>query len=263
MLNIENIEVTYHYSVQALRGLSLEVSANKIVALLGSNGAGKTTTLKAATNLLGLENGRIGEGRIIFNGRNTEGMAPDELVQSGLFHVREGRRIFGELTVEQNLVAASYALKKRGIKADYDRVYEFFPRLKERRRQMAGFLSGGEQQMLAFGRAMIAKPSMILLDEPSLGLAPKIVAEIFDTVRRLNAEDGISILLVEQNANIAFSIADYAYIMESGQIVMEGPAAKLRDDAEVRNYYLGVSSDTKRKSFRDIKHYKRRKRWLS
>lgn len=263
MLSIENIEVTYHHTVQALRGLSLEVTQGKIVALLGSNGAGKTTTLKAATNLLGLENGRVGDGRILFNGQNIAGIEPDRLVQSGLFHVREGRRIFGELTVEQNLIAASYALNKRGLKADYDRVYDFFPRLKERRKQVAGYLSGGEQQMLAFGRAMIAKPSMILLDEPSLGLAPKIVAEIFETVRRLNAEDGISILLVEQNANIAFSVAEYAYIMESGQIVMEGAAEKLRQDADVRSYYLGVSDDAKRQSFRDIKHYKRRKRWLS
>jgi len=263
VLSIQNIEVTYHHTVQALRGLSLEVPEGKIVALLGSNGAGKTTTLKAATNLLGLENGRIGDGQITFKGANIAGIEPDRLVQQGLFHVREGRRIFGELTVEQNLVAASYALEKSGLKADFDRVFDFFPRLQERRKQIAGYLSGGEQQMLAFGRAMIAKPSMILLDEPSLGLAPKIVTEIFDTVRRLNAEDGISILLVEQNANVAFSVAEYAYIMEHGQIVMEGSVDKLRDDADVRSYYLGVAEDATRQNFRDIKHYKRRKRWLS
>lgn len=264
MLSIENIEVTYHHTVQALRGLSLEVPEGRIVTLLGTNGAGKSTTLKAASNLLGLENGHVGEGRITFRGEDVFRIAPDRLVQRGLFHVREGRRIFTEMTVEDNLVAAAYALRGRDLRPDYDKVYAFFPRLKERRGQIAGFLSGGEQQMLAFGRAMIARPSMILMDEPSLGLAPKIVAEIFDTVRRLNAEDGVSILLVEQNAGVAFSVADYGYIMESGQIVMEGPVSKLRDDKDIRSFYLGVATEgSARDSFRDVKHYKRRKRWLS
>lgn len=264
MLTIENIEVTYHHTVQALRGLSLEVPKGAIVTLLGTNGAGKTTTLKAASNLLAMENGHVGAGRILFQGRDVLALPPDRLVQAGLFHVREGRRIFTEMTVEDNLVAAAYALKGRATRPDYDKVYAFFPRLKERRGQIAGYLSGGEQQMLAFGRAMIADPAMILMDEPSLGLAPKIAQEIFDTVRRLNADDGVSILLVEQNAGIAFSVADYGYIMESGQIVMEGPVDRLRADKDIRSFYLGIATEgTARQSFRDVKHYKRRKRWLS
>ena len=265
MLTIENIEVTYHHTVQALRGLSLEVPDGKIVTLLGTNGAGKTTTLKAASNLLALENGEVGEGRISFKGKSIMSIQPDRLVQQGLFHVREGRRIFSEMTVEDNLIAASYALDQRQAKPDYDKVYAFFPRLHERRRQIAGYLSGGEQQMLAFGRAMIARPELILMDEPSLGLAPKIVEEIFDTIRRLNEEDGTSILLVEQNAGVAFSVADYGYIMESGQIVLEGDVATLRNDKDIQSFYLGVSDDGSeaRQSFRDVKHYKRRKRWLS
>ncbi|MDW4500418.1 ABC transporter ATP-binding protein [Sulfitobacter sp. D35] len=265
MLTVENIEVTYHHTVQALRGLSLEVPEGRIVTLLGTNGAGKTTTLKAASNLLGLENGEVGAGRILFRGSEIRRVPPDRLVQMGLFHVREGRRVFGEMTVEDNLVAASYALDGRGETADFDKVYAFFPRLRERRRQIAGYLSGGEQQMLAFGRAMIARPRLILMDEPSLGLAPQVVDEIFATIRRLNAEDGTSILLVEQNAGYAFGVADYGYIMESGQIVMEGEAARLRDDPDVRSFYLGLADGAEgaRQSFRDIKHYKRRKRWLS
>ncbi|MDR9394789.1 MAG: ABC transporter ATP-binding protein [Roseovarius sp.] len=264
MLTIENIEVTYFHTVQALRGLSLDVPEGKIVTLLGTNGAGKTTTLKAASNLLGMENGSVGEGRILFCGESVLSVTPDQLVQRGLFHVREGRKIFAEMTVNDNLVAASYALAGRGTRPDYDKVYDFFPRLKARRNQVAGYLSGGEQQMLAFGRAMIAEPSMILMDEPSLGLAPKIVEEIFGTIRRLNAEDGVSILLVEQNAGLAFSVADYGYIMEAGQIVMEGPVAKLKDDKDIRSFYLGVAeTGSQRESFRNVKHYKRRKRWLS
>jgi branched-chain amino acid transport system ATP-binding protein len=262
VLVIENIEVTYHHTVQALRGLSLEVPDGKIVTLLGTNGAGKTTTLKAASNLLALENGEIGEGRIAFRGQSILKVTPDKLVQQGLFHVREGRRIFSEMTVEDNLVAASYALDGRGAKPDYDRVYSFFPRLKERRTQIAGYLSGGEQQMLAFGRAMIARPELILMDEPSLGLAPQVVEEIFGSIRALNSEEGVAILLVEQNANVAFSVADYGYIMESGQIVMEGEVARLREAADIQSFYLGMGDGAERQSFRDVKHYKRRKRWL-
>lgn len=264
MLTIENIEVVYHHTVQALRGLSLDAPEGKIVALLGSNGAGKTTTLKAATRLLELENGKLREGRIWFKGKPVSSYTPDGLVHDGLFHIREGRRIFAELTVEENLIAAANALKGRDRTPNYDKVFAFFPRLKERRTQIAGYLSGGEQQMLAFGRAMIAEPSMILMDEPSLGLAPKIIAEIFETIRRLNAEDGVSILVVEQNAPVAFSVADYGYIMEGGQVVMEGEVAKLRDDPDVQSFYLGKGADGEtRQSFRDVKHYKRRKRWLS
>lgn len=265
MLTIENIEVSYFHTVQALRGLSLEVPDGKIVTLLGTNGAGKTTTLKAASNLLKLENGEVGEGRIYFDGKPIKGVAPDKLVQQGMFHVREGRRIFSEMTVEDNLIAASYALDGRKVAPDYSKVYDFFPRLKERRKQIAGYLSGGEQQMLAFGRAMVARPKLILMDEPSLGLAPKVVEEIFDTIRRLNTEDGTSILVVEQNAGVAFSVADYGYIMESGQIVLEGDVATLRNNKDIQSFYLGMSDDGSqdRQSFRDVKHYKRRKRWLS
>ncbi|MEM8537003.1 MAG: ABC transporter ATP-binding protein [Pseudomonadota bacterium] len=264
MLSIENIDVVYHHTVQALRGLSLEVAKGQIVALLGSNGAGKTTTLKAATNLLGLENGVVRDGRIRFQNADIAGSTPDKLVQRGLFHIREGRRIFTEMTVEDNLLAASYALQGRDVRPNYNKVYDFFPKLKERRKQTAGYLSGGEQQMLAFGRAMVAEPEMILMDEPSLGLAPMIIAEIFESIRRLNVEDGVTILLVEQNAHVALSIADYGYIMESGQIVMDGDTARLRADADVRSFYLGVGDGGQtRESYRDVKHYKRRKRWLS
>lgn len=265
MLTIENIEVTYHHTVQALRGLSLNVPKGKIVALLGSNGAGKTTTLKAVSNLLALENGHVGEGRILFDGKSIKGVEPDVLVKNGLFHVREGRRIFAEMTVEDNLTAATYALKGRSDKPDYERIYQFFPRLKERRNQIAGYLSGGEQQMLAVGRAMMARPKMILMDEPSLGLAPQVVADIFATVKRLNEEEGMTILLVEQNATLALNLADYGYIMENGSVVMEGSAETLKSDKDIQSFYLGMSEDdsTARQSFRDVKHYKRRKRWLS
>ena len=264
MLLIENIEVVYHHTVQVLRGLSLEAPEGKIIALLGSNGAGKSTTLKATSRLLELENGKVSEGRILFKGLPVSTFTPDQLVHQGLFHIREGRRVFTELTVEENLIAASNALLSRGLKPEYDRVYNFFPRLKERRKQVAGYLSGGEQQMLAFGRAIIAQPSMILMDEPSLGLAPNIISEIFETIRRFNIDDGISILLVEQNANLAFSVADYCYIMEGGQIVMEGSVGKLRADPDVRSFYLGMRAESEaRESFHDVKHYKRRKRWLS
>ena len=265
MLSIENIEVTYHHTVQALRGLSLNVPKGKIVALLGSNGAGKTTTLKAVSNLLALENGHVGEGRILFDGKPIKGIEPDALVKNGLFHVREGRRIFAEMSVEDNLTAATYALKGRNDKPDYNRIYEFFPRLKERRNQIAGYLSGGEQQMLAVGRAMMARPKMILMDEPSLGLAPQVVADIFATVKRLNEEEGMTILLVEQNATLALNLADYGYIMENGSVVMEGSAATLKSDKDIQSFYLGMSEDdsSTRQSFRDVKHYKRRKRWLS
>ena len=262
MLEIENVEVNYHRTVQALRGLSLSVPEGKIVTLLGTNGAGKTTTLKAASNLLALEHGAVDGGTIRFDGRDVAGMEPDALVRHGLFHVREGRRIFTELTVAENLAAASYALDGRGIAPDYDKVFDFFPRLAERRHQVAGFLSGGEQQMLAFGRAMVARPRMILMDEPSLGLAPKVVEGIFATIRRFNEEDDMTILLVEQNASVAFSVAHRAYVMEHGQIVIEGTVEALRNDPDIQSFYLGMR-DGGTTSFRDVKHYKRRKRWLS
>ena len=264
MLVIENIEVTYHHTVQALRGLSFEVPKGKIVALLGSNGAGKTTALKAVSGLLGLENGDIGEGKISFDNKNIIGIEPDKLVRQGLFHVREGRRIFSEMTVEENLWAAAYALQGRSLNPDFEVIFDFFPLLKERNRILAGYLSGGEQQMLAIARAMIARPKLILLDEPSLGLAPKIVDNIINTIKRLNEEQGVTILIVEQNAVKALSIADYGYVMENGVVVLEGDVKTLQADRDIQSFYLGVSErDGKRISFRDIKHYKRRKRWLS
>lgn len=260
VLEINNIEVVYAKTIQALRGLSLSVPKGKVVALLGSNGAGKSTVLKAVSGLLALENGAVTEGRITFDGLAVSQDAPHRLVRSGLFHVMEGRRIFADLTVEENLVAATYALTGRpNAKADFERVYHYFPRLAERRTGQAGYLSGGEQQMLAIGRAIVAQPRCILLDEPSLGLAPLLVEEIFSIIARINREEGVSMLLVEQNASVALSIADYAYIMETGRIVIDGPKERLIADRDVQEFYLGLAH----KSYRDVKHYKRRKRWLS
>lgn len=264
VLDLNNIEVIYNKAVQVLRGLSLRVPRGEIVALLGSNGAGKSTTLKAISKLLSLENGELTGGSILFNGRDCAGKAPHELVRAGLFHVMEGRRVFEDLSVEENLVAATYALSGRDAgKPDFDLVYEYFPRLFERRKGLAGYLSGGEQQMLAIGRALIARPTLILLDEPSLGLAPLLVENIFSIIARINAEQGVSMLLVEQNASVALAVAHTGYIMETGKVVIDGPADKLAADQDVREFYLGMDSGGDMKSFRDIKHYKRRKRWLS
>ena len=262
MLSVNNIQVYYHDVVQALRGLSLEAPKGKIVALLGSNGAGKSTALKAISGLLPLESGAITEGDVKFDGTSIAKVEPHVLARRGMAHVREGRRIFADLTVEENLIAATYQLEGRGAKADYDMVYDMFPRLRERQRQIAGYLSGGEQQMLAVGRALIGKPSVILMDEPSLGLAPLVSQEIFSVVKKINEEQGATILLVEQNASLAFSIADFAYIMESGRVMTEGEVSKLKNDKDVQEFYLGMGGET-RKSFREVKHYKRRKRWLS
>jgi branched-chain amino acid transport system ATP-binding protein len=264
VLDLNNIEVIYNNTVQVLRGLSLKVPRGEIVALLGSNGAGKSTTLKAISRLLALENGEVTEGSVVFDGKNTAGMQPHDLVRAGLFHVMEGRRVFEDLTVEENLVAATYALSGRSeLKPDFDLVYGYFPRLFDRRKGLAGYLSGGEQQMLAIGRALIARPSLILLDEPSLGLAPLLVENIFSIIARINAEQGVSMLLVEQNASVALAVAHSGYIMETGKVVIDGPAEKLAADPDVREFYLGMGSGGETKSFRDIKHYKRRKRWLS
>ena len=263
ILEINNIEVTYNKAVQVLRGLSLSVPKGQIVALLGSNGAGKTTTLKAVSNLLALEDGEMTQGSVSFAGRATSDLRPHELVRAGLFHVMEGRHVFEDLTVEDNLVAATYALSGRSAaKADFDLVYEYFPRLYERRRGLAGYLSGGEQQMLAIGRALIAQPVLMLLDEPSLGLSPLLVESIFGIIARINAEQGVSMLLVEQNASVALAVAHTGYIMETGKVVIDGPAEKLAADPDVREFYLGMGGGEIR-SFRDTKHYKRRKRWLS
>jgi branched-chain amino acid transport system ATP-binding protein len=245
ILDVDNIEVVYGKSVLALSGLSLEVKKGSVVALLGANGAGKSTTLKAITNMLSLEDGTIRCGSIDFLGEPAASLAPDELVRRGMFHVMEGRRIFGDLTVEENLKVASFAVSARnmratGLKKSFDLVYGYFPRLQERRNGLAGYLSGGEQQMLAIGRALVAQPKLMLLDEPSLGLAPKLVEEIFSIISRINREQGVSMLLVEQNASMAFSVAQYGYIMETGKIVLSGPTEKLVSNSEIRELYLGM-----------------------
>ncbi len=264
-LTIENIEVIYNHSVQALRGLSIDVPNGKIVALLGSNGAGKTTTLKAACGVLPYENGRLASGRIRFFGDDIGGRAAYQLARQGMAHVREGRHIFGNLTVEENLVAATNALTGRQHgDVDPELVFGYFPRLRERRKQVAGYLSGGEQQMLAIGRAIIGKPRLILLDEPSLGLAPLVVQDIFSIIERINRDQGVAMLLVEQNAHVALGVAHYGYIMENGRIVINGSTEKLLGDPDVRRFYLGSGDAGEgHVNFRDVKHYKRRKRWLS
>ncbi len=266
LLEVDNIEVVYNKSVQVLRGLSLRVPEGAIVALLGSNGAGKSTTLKSVSGLLTLEDGEVTAGEVRFRGKDVKGVPPERLVRDGLFHVMEGRRVFEDLTVEENLIAATYALSgsKPSLSDSYELVYNYFPRLKERRKQLAGYLSGGEQQMLALGRALIAQPDLIMLDEPSLGLAPLLVEEIFTIVARINREQGTAILLVEQNAAVSLAIASYGYIMENGKIVIDGPADKLTANEDVQEFYLGVGGkEGEARSYRDIKHYKRRKRWLS
>ncbi|NYT57567.1 ABC transporter ATP-binding protein [Alcaligenaceae bacterium] len=264
MLDINNIEVVYNKVVQVLRGLSLSVPAGQVVALLGSNGAGKSTTLKAISRLLSLENGELVQGLITFNGNDIARMAPQQLVRSGMSHVMEGRRVFEDLTVEENLIAATYAVSGRRVsRSDFDLVYEYFPRLHERRRGLAGYLSGGEQQMLAIGRALLARPRLMLLDEPSLGLSPMLVESIFTIIARINREQETAMLLVEQNASVALAIAHYGYIMETGKVMIDGTAEKLAQDPDVREFYLGVGGSGETRSFRNIKHYKRRKRWLS
>lgn len=265
LLEVNNIEVVYNRTIQVLRGLSLRVPKGEIVALLGSNGAGKSTTLKAVSRLLQLEDGEVTGGRISFDGNDIASLEPHALVRKGLFHVMEGRRVFEDLTVEENLIAATFALSGRDVATTpFDLVYSYFPRLYERRKGLAGYLSGGEQQMLAIGRALIAQPQLILLDEPSLGLSPKLVEEIFSIIARINAEQKVSMLLVEQNAAVAFAVASYGYILETGKVVIDGPTERLKRDQDVREFYLGLGgSGAGHKSYRDVKHYKRRKRWLS
>jgi branched-chain amino acid transport system ATP-binding protein len=262
VLEVRNIEVVFNHTVQVLRGLSLTVEEGSITALLGSNGAGKTTTLKAISGLLDLENGAVTGGDILFGGESTLATKPHRLVRNGLFHVMEGRHVFEDLTVEENLTAATYS--RAGASArDFDLVYSYFPRLRERRKGLAGYLSGGEQQMLAIGRALVANPRIILLDEPSLGLSPLLTEEIFTIIARINAEQGTSMLVVEQNAAMAFAVASRAYIMETGRIVIEGPTERLARDPDVREFYLGIGETGSSRNYREIKHYKRRKRWLS
>ncbi|MEM6705637.1 MAG: ABC transporter ATP-binding protein [Acidobacteriota bacterium] len=263
MLQLNNIEVIYNDVILVLKGLSLRVEQGQIAALLGTNGAGKSTTLKAISGLLKPEDGAVTDGNIEFEGHRIDTLAAEDVVRQGIFQVMEGRRVFEHLNIEENLLAGAYTRSDRGaLRDDIERVYTYFPRLKERRAQQAGFLSGGEQQMLAIGRAMMARPKVMLLDEPSLGLAPLLVQEIFDIVKRINESEGTSILLVEQNATLALRIADYGYIMENGRVVLEGDPAVLSENADVKEFYLGLTQVGEKKSYRDVKHYKRRKRWL-
>ncbi|MBE0616303.1 MAG: ABC transporter ATP-binding protein [Proteobacteria bacterium] len=264
MLTVNNLEVVYNHTVLVLKGLSLEVPAGAIVALLGTNGAGKSTTLKAVSGLLPLENGEVTGGEIAYQGRSIRGWLPHKVARLGLVQVLEGRRVFADLSVEENLAVATYARKGRpGAGMSPEQVYGYFPRLAERCRQTAGYLSGGEQQMLAIGRGLVAGPRCLLLDEPSLGLAPLVVEEIFEILHRVNAEEGVPMLLVEQNAALALEIASHGYIMEGGKVVLDGPSGVLRKDRDVQEFYLGVRSGQGAASYREVKHYKRRKRWLS
>ncbi|GAB4537142.1 MAG: ABC transporter ATP-binding protein [Anaerolineales bacterium] len=264
MLTLNNVEVIYNDIILVLKGMSMHVPEGQIVGLLGSNGAGKSTTLKAISGLLKPEDGEVTDGSIIYRDQAIHNREAENIVRMGIFQVMEGRRIFEHLTVEENLIAGGYTRRDAAdTRKDIAMVYEYFPRLKERRQQVAGYLSGGEQQMLAIGRALMAHPQLMMLDEPSLGLAPILVREIFDIIARINAEHGTTILLVEQNANLTLSVAHYAYIMEGGRIVLEGSPDELRQNADVREFYLGLTEVGQRKSYRDVKHYKRRKRWLS
>jgi branched-chain amino acid transport system ATP-binding protein len=264
ILTVNNIEVVYSHVILVLKGVSLEVPKGGIVALLGANGAGKTTTLKAISNLLHAERGEVTKGSIVFEGDQVHSLSPNELVRRGCIQVMEGRRCFAHLTIEDNLLTGAFTRKdgKAAIKRDLELVYSYFPRIKERRSATAGYTSGGEQQMCALGRALMSRPKMILLDEPSMGLAPQIVEEIFDIVRNLNEKEGVSFLLAEQNTNMALKYARYGYILENGRVVMDGQAKALRENEDVKEFYLGIA-EGKRKSFRDVKHYKRRKRWLA
>ncbi len=264
MLKLNNIEVIYNEVILVLKGISLEVPPGKIISLLGANGAGKTTTLKAISGLLKEENGEVVDGTIEFEGREIHKQPAEAIVANGIFQVMEGRRVFVHLTVEENLRAGAFTRKDKGnIRSDIEKVYGYFPRLQDLQHRISGYLSGGEQQMLAIGRALMARPRVMLLDEPSLGLAPLLVQEIFNIIRKINQEEGVSILLVEQNAMAALNIATFGYIMENGRIVMDGPAEQLRENPDVKEFYLGLTEFGDQKGFRNIKHYKRRKRWLS
>jgi branched-chain amino acid transport system ATP-binding protein len=263
-LSVNNIEVIYDHVILVLKGVSLQVPKGKIVALLGANGAGKSTTLKSISNLIKAERGDVTKGSIEFDGKRIDKLTANDMVKAGLCQVMEGRRCFGHLTVEENLLTGAYTrnISRAELKDALDKVYHYFPRLKERRTSQSGYTSGGEQQMTAVGRALMAKPSLVLLDEPSMGLAPQIVEEIFNIVKDLNAKEGVSFLLAEQNTNVALKYADFGYILESGRVVMEGEAQSLRNNEDVKEFYLGISSG-ERKSFKDVKSYRRRKRWLT
>jgi branched-chain amino acid transport system ATP-binding protein len=264
ILSVNNIEVLYDHVILVLKGVSLEVDRGGIVALLGANGAGKTTTLKAISNLLHSERGEVTKGSIVFDGAEVQSLSPNELVRRGCIQVMEGRHCFGHLTIEENLLTGAFTRKdgRAAINRDLEMVYGYFKRLRERKSSMAGYTSGGEQQMCAIGRALMSRPKMILLDEPSMGLAPQIVEEIFEIVNDLNAKENVSFLLAEQNTNMALKYARYGYILENGRVVMDGDAKSLAENEDVKEFYLGIA-EGKRKSFREGKHYKRRKRWLA
>jgi branched-chain amino acid transport system ATP-binding protein len=264
LLNVNGIEVIYNHVILVLKGVSLVVPEGKIVALLGANGAGKTTTLRAVSNLLKGERGDVTKGDITYRGERIERLSPADLVKRGVVQVMEGRHCFAHLSIEDNLLTGAYTrnLSRADLGAALDRVYQYFPRLKQRRGSQAGYTSGGEQQMCAIGRALMAAPTMILLDEPSMGLAPQIVEEIFEIVKDLNQREGVSFLLAEQNTNVALRYADYGYILENGRVMMDGAASELAENEDVKEFYLGISSG-ERKSFRDTKFYRRRKRWLA
>jgi branched-chain amino acid transport system ATP-binding protein len=264
LLEVNNIEVIYNHVILVLKGVSLSVPKGGITALLGGNGAGKSTTLKAISGLLASERGDITKGSVKYRGANLAGRDPADLVKAGVVQVMEGRHCFEHLTVEENLLTGAYTRKdgKAAIDQDLEMVYAYFPRLKERRKSLAGYTSGGEQQMTAIGRALMSRPETILLDEPSMGLAPQLVEQIFEIVKSINESEGVTFLLAEQNTNVALRYAHYGYILESGRVVMDGPAAELRENPDVKEFYLGMS-DEGRKSFRDVRSYRRRKRWLS
>lgn len=266
MLKLNNIEVIYSDVILVLRGVSLEVSEGQIVSLLGANGAGKTTTLRSISGLIQAQEGEVTRGSIEFDGVRIDGLLPDAIVRHGIVQVLEGRPLFEHLTVEENLLSGALSrpgsLNGTKIQADLERVYHYFPRLKEYSKKTSGYLSGGEQQMVVIGRGLMARPRLLMLDEPSLGLAPLLVQEIFEVIKQINKETGTPILLVEQNARIALDVADYAYVMENGRVVLDGPADQLSENEDIKEFYLGLTQVGERKSYRDVKHYRRRKRWL-
>ena len=264
MLEVNNIEVIYHQVILVLKGMSLKVDDGQIVTILGNNGAGKSTTLKAVSGLLKTENGEVTDGSISFMGERIDRIDPEKIVRRGIFQVMEGRQAFEDLTVEENLIVGAHTVKSRKqIKTDLETVYHYFPRLTQRRNFLAGYISGGEQQMLVIGRGLMARPKLMLLDEPSMGLSPMLVGEIFDIIKKINREQKVTILLVEQNARMALSIADHGYVMENGRIVLDDDVDKLRENADIKEFYLGLTEMGAKKSYRDVKHYKRRKRWLT
>ncbi len=264
MLEANNVEVIYNQVILVLKGLSLKVHEGQIVTVLGNNGAGKSTTLKAISGLLKSENGKVTDGSITFMGERIDKIDPEKIVRKGIFQVMEGRKAFEDLTVEENLLVGAHTIRNRKqIKQDLQMVYNYFPRLLQRRSFLSGYISGGEQQMMVIGRGLMAHPKLMLLDEPSMGLSPMLVGEIFDIIQRINREEKVTILLVEQNARMALSIADHGYVMENGRIVLDDKVEKLRENEDIKEFYLGLTEKGKQKSYRDVKHYKRRKRWLT